>query len=249
MKNETDYLISHPKQVVNHLTELMTKKCIISAQFGDHNLSFLTVLLEIDAKAKEIKLDCAPNEQLNNQLLNAVKVLFRTEYEGIKVSFRGHKIKKSVLDGSPVLSMPLPDAIFWLQRRNFYRVKIPHFHTGSFCRISLSLENAENETFIDTQDFKLLDLGIRGFSILVTNTALESKFTPDSEAMTCNLYLHERSSGSLSFIVKYIKQVKTSPTTNGLRLGCLLTDIPPAFESVMQLYMQDIERQLKGVGQ
>jgi c-di-GMP-binding flagellar brake protein YcgR len=207
------------------------------------------VILEIDAKTKEIKLDCAPTEQLNNQLLSAAKVLFRTEYEGIKVSFRGHKIKKSVIDGAPVLSMPIPDAIFWLQRRNYYRVKIPHYHSGSFCRISLSLETSENQTYIDTQDFKLLDLGIRGFSILVSDTSLESKFTPDTESMICNLYLHERSSGLVSFIVKYIKQVKISPTAMALRVGCLLTDISPTFESVLQLYMQDIERQLKGVGQ
>jgi c-di-GMP-binding flagellar brake protein YcgR len=245
MKNETDYLVTLPKQVVKHLTDLMAKKCIITAQFGENNVSFLTVLVEIDEKNKEILLDSAPSEQLNQQLLNAVKVLFRTECEGIKVSFRGHKIRKVLKDGSPMLAMPLPDAVFWLQRRDYYRVKIPLFHNGSFCRITLGFENSEGKPYTETYDFKLLDLSIRGFSILVPDNNLDKKFAVNNEAMQGEIFLHDRGNGTVSFNVVYHTDVRISATLIQQRLGCAITDISPSFESKVQLYMQDLERQVK----
>ena len=225
----------------------MDKKCIVSAQFGEQNQSFLTAILEIDEKNKEIKLDCAPTEQLNRQLLTAAKVLFRSEIEGIKVSFRGQKLKKVLFDGLPALAMPLPDAVFWLQRRNFFRVRIPQSHIASFCRVNFTFQNPEGEFQVVTKDFKLLDLGIRGFAILNPDPAFKQLNNDTEQTFQGTLFLHEKTTGNVSFVVKYTSQIRTSPTAIQQRVGCSFTDISQTFESNLQLYMQDIERQFKKI--
>lgn len=94
MEKESDYLVRNAKMIYGHLTDLVKNKCIIAANFGEDNASFLTTIVELDQKANLLALDVAPNEQLNRQLLTSAKVLFRTEFDGIKVSFRGKAIKK-----------------------------------------------------------------------------------------------------------------------------------------------------------
>ncbi|HEY8158763.1 MAG TPA: flagellar brake protein [Methylobacter sp.] len=248
MDNEPHYLIRQRKQVVNCLTELRNKQCLISVQFGEYNQAFLTVILEIDDKKNELKLDSAPTEQLNRQLLNASAVLFCTEIDGIKVSFRGSNIKRSQSGELPALAMEVPDAIFWLQRRDSYRIKVPQSHIGSYCQFTLNLENEDGATYLETQDFKLLDIGIRGLAILNPYATLDHHFVSNRDPIECTLYLHEKNYDSVSLTFKYMVDVKTGFMMTQKRIGCHFTRISLSFESSIQRYMQDVERQISHIG-
>lgn len=247
MENESDYLVRNAKLVFGHLSDLIKKKCIVSAHFGEHKQSFLTTIIDLDPKANLITLDVAPTELLNRQLLNAAKVLFRTEYEGIKVSFRGKSIRKSQSDGHPVFAMPIPDAIFWMQRRQFYRVKVPLSHKNSLCEIKLGTENEDGGTDSQTKAFNLSDLSISGFSFLSPDTKLADFLLPDTEFKECVLSLNNGSQAHVGFVIKNVTNVRSSPTSYQHRIGCKLTDVPPAFESHIQRYMQEIELQQKNL--
>lgn len=247
MDKESDYLIRSAKLVFGHLSDLVKKKCIISAHFGDHNQSFLTTIIDLDQKANLITLDVAPTELLNKQLLTSAKVLFRTEYEGIKVSFRGKSIKKSQSDGHPVLAMPIPDAIFWMQRRQYYRVKIPLSHKNSTCEIVFNTENADGSTESQTKVFSLADISLSGFSFLNPDTTLADTLAPDTQITQCALFLNDGSRANVSFVVKNINNVRASPTTYQHRIGCQFTELPQVFENNIQRYMQEIELQQKNL--
>ncbi len=247
MEKESDYLVTSAKLILGHLADLIKKKCIIAAQFGEHNQSFLTTIIDIDQKAKLLLLDVAPTELLNSQLLGSAKVLFRTEYEGIKVSFRGKAIKKSQHDGHPVFAMPIPDAIFWMQRRQFYRVKVPLSHKNSTCEIRFNTEGDDGTTETQTKVFNLCDLSIAGFSFLNPDTAIADLLLPDTEIAECALFLNDGSRANVSAVIKGVTNVRASPTTYQHRVGCKFTMLPPIFENSVQRYMQDIELQQKNM--
>lgn len=247
MDKESDYLVRSAKLVFGHLSDLVKKKCIISAHFGDHNQSFLTTIVDLDQKANVITLDVAPTELLNKQLLGSAKVLFRTEYEGIKVSFRGKAIKKSQSDGHPVLAMPIPDAIFWMQRRQFYRVKIPLSHKSSTCEIVFTNENDDGSTESQTKVFALADVSLSGFSFLNPDTKLVDTLVPDTVIEQCALFLNDGSRANVSFAIKNVTNVRASPTTYQHRIGCRFTQLPQVFENNIQRYMQEIELQQKNL--
>jgi c-di-GMP-binding flagellar brake protein YcgR len=246
MDNEANYLISQRKQVVNCLIELRNKQCLIAVQFGEYNQAFLTVILEIDDKKNELKLDSAPTEQLNRQFLNAAAVLLRTEIDGIKFSFSCSNIKRSQSGKLPALAMEVPDAIFWLQRRDSYRIKVPQSHIGSYCQFTLNLENEDGATYLETQDFKLLDIGIRGLAILNPYVTLDHYFVSNRDPIECTL--HEKNYDSVSLTFKYMVDVKTGFMTTQKRIGCHFTRISLSFESSIQRYMQDVERQIRHMG-
>lgn len=252
MEKESDYLVRNSKLVFGHLTDLVKKKCIISAHFGEHNQSFLTTIIDLDQKANLLTLDVAPTELLNKQLLNSPKVLFRTEYEGIKVSFRGKSIKKSQSDGHPVFAMPIPDAIFWMQRRQFYRIKVPLSHINSVCQIEFTppVDANAGDSAEPTKlkgVFRLVDLSISGFAFLNPDPQFDKFLNPEDKIEGCMLYLNDGGQAKVSFEIKEITKVRATMTATQLRVGCRFTDIPPAFETNIQRYMQDIEIQQKNL--
>jgi len=244
MANQSDYLVKNAKMVLNHFNELVTKKCLISAHFGDRNVSFLTTIIDLDKGSNIINLDCAPSEALDQQLLSSPKVLFRTEVDGIKVSFSGKGIKKIKIGEDWVLSMPIPDAIFWMQRRKYYRVKIPLSHTHSYCRITFKTDDDQMET----QTFRLHDLSIMGFSFLNPDPKWRDQLQPDCEFADCILHLNNGNQALISFAIKNNVEVRANTLGVQDKIGCLLGPLPPSFETSVQRYMQEIELQQKNIG-
>lgn len=247
MEKESDYLVRNPRLIAEHLTDIVKKKCIISAQFDENKASFLTAIVELDLKNNILKLDCGPTELLTNQLLNSATVLFRTELNGIKISFGGKGIKKSKSNDHTVLEMPLPSTLFWMQRRQFYRVKIPLSHVGSFCEITFRTEHTDGSVETQSARLRLSDISICGFSLLNPDTALNSHFETNKTVTHCTLYLHEAAHSNTGFIIKYVTNTKANSTTTQQRIGCVFTGLTPAFESSILRYMQNIERQTKNI--
>lgn len=247
MEKESDYLVRNPRLIAEHLTDIVKKKCIISAEFDENKAAFLTAIVELDRKNNILKLDCGPTELLTNQLLNSAKVLFRTEMDGIKVSFGGKGIKKSKSNDHTVLEMPFPSTLFWMQRRQFYRVKIPLSHVGSFCEMTFRTEHADGSVETQSARLQLSDIGIGGFSFLNPDIELNSHFETNKVVTHCNLYLHEAAHSTTGFIIKYVTNTKANPTATQQRIGGLFTGLTPAFESSILRYMQNIERQTKNI--
>lgn len=248
MEKESDYLVRNAKMIYGYLTDLVKNKCIIAANFGEDNASFLTTIVELDQKTNLLALDVAPNEQLNRQLLTSAKVLFRTEFDGIKVSFRGKAIKKAERNGAPVLAMPLPDALFWMQRRQYYRVKIPLSHKNSFCEIEFRTVDEANNPQSLSGIFPLADLSISGFAMLVNDTKFSEFLQPGAEHADCALYLNDGSRANIGIVVRDIATVRAGAAGKQQRVGCQFTQVSQMFESSIQRYVQDIERQQKNIG-
>ena len=244
MATESDYIVKNAKMVFNHFNELVTKKCLISAQFGDRNASFLTTIIDLDQKNKLLHLDCGPSETVDNQLLASGKVLFRTEVNGIKVSFSAKNITKGKLGGDAVLSMPIPDSIFWMQRRQYYRVKIPFSHSSSHCKITF--KSADEETF-ETVKFQLYDLGITGLAFLNPDPKWAEYLQPDTQIVDCDLVLNNGNHATIAFLIKNNVKVRSGTLTEQDKIGCLFEKLPTNFETSIQRYMQEIELQQKNV--
>jgi len=240
MENISRYLVKNPKLITNYLNTLSKEKCLISAVFGEKK-SFLTAILDIDEKKKTIIIDCGPKEYLNKELLNAGLVDCSADFNGIKVIFKGRKVKKSGTPSNPALSIQIPDLLYWVQRRQFYRVRSP-LSKNSYCRIPL--QEPENET-IQLFNFQLFNLSISGFSITVEDLALTKRIPLNSEFTNCSLVLNETEIHLISFIPRNIIPINPNNPSKGHRIGCEFINITPREENAFARYMQAIEREIK----
>lgn len=243
MEKESAHFIRNAKQIVYHLNLLINGKRLLSAHFGENNETFITTILELDQKKNRIILECGPKDYQNKQLLDSKLVEFRSDYEGIKVSFTAEKIKKIRYQGQNALLIETPQTLYWLQRRQFYRVKVPFSH-NSYCEIKLPDNEKGGEKLAR---FKLLNLSISGFCFMNEHLELSEIFLPTTEFHDCTLHLNGNDQETISFVIKNKLNINPEKASKGQRIGCNISKITPAGESRIQRYMQSIERESKSL--
>lgn len=245
---EDDYAIFNQKQIVNYLTEIQQRNCILSARYGVNNQSFLTAIVQIDPKHNALAIDVAPTQELTDRLLLNKRVHFFTQVDGIEAAFQGVSIKLVRHGQGAVLMMPLPDRLYWRQRRNYYRVKVPQSHVGTYCQFGFSLTDVNGLQTSIVKDFKLMDISLCGLALLNPDHELQQDLS-SIESGSCTLFLHdnEHHHANIGLHAKYSIDVKTSTISTAHRIGFQFIAIAPAFESSVQIYMQSIERILKSI--
>lgn len=235
MANESNFIISKTPQIINHLNLLIKQKCLLTLKVSETE-SFLSAIIDIDAKKSLLFLDYGPKEYLNKKVLESNKIQILTFYQGIKVSFQGRQFKKAKQGGQQVFSMPLPDALFWLQRRQFYRVKSP-LSKPSYLKLI-----RENEEPVNLQ---LYDISITGFSFLNESAELAPLFSPGNEFSECRLLLAENGEETIHFEIANVIALNPNKPDKAQKIGCKFMELPRTFESCVQRYMQQIEREAR----
>ncbi|MFZ2405447.1 MAG: flagellar brake protein [Methylobacter sp.] len=234
MSDISSFSIQNSKQIISHLLLLVKSKCLLSARLGANNESYITTLLGINEKDNTVILDYGPKEELNQHILNAGKMAFDTEYRGIKVSFSGSALKKITYKGDPAFSMPIPKTLYWMQRREYYRVKSP-LTKSSYCQLIIEGKKPVN--------LKLYDISLTGFAMLNVSKEVSDLLVTGKSVEQCKLILSEAGEGIISFEVcnKYI--INPEKVQKIQKIGCRFIKITRQVEEVIQRYMQQIQRE------
>lgn len=209
---------------------------MLSVRFGEGNAFFLTAILEIDEANNAIIFDYGPKETLNQQLLKATRVVFQADFAGIKSSFKGDMVKQTLYNGEPAFAMPIPESIFWMQRREYFRVISPSSKSG-YCQLILEDREPSN--------LKLYDLSLTGFSILNTSNEISGLLVLGAKFERCRLVLPGTGEDTISFKVrsKIIINPNKIAALKVQKIGCTFTRMTPAFESTLQRYMNQLQRE------
>ncbi len=234
MSDLSSFSIQNHKQIISHLALLVKNKCLLSACFGANNESYITTLLGINEKSNTVVLDYGSKEDLNQRILNASKVTFDTDYQGIKVSFAGSELKKITHKGEAAFSMSIPKSLYWMQRREYYRVKSP-LSKPSFCQLIIENRKPVN--------LKLYDISLTGFAMLNVSKEISDLMIPGKKIAQSKLILSEAGEGMVSFEIcaKYI--INPDKLQKIQKIGCKFIDLTRPVEETIQRYMQQIQRE------
>lgn len=149
--------------------------------------------------------------------------------------------------------MPLPESVFWMQRRQYYRVKIPSAHTHCYCEVLLQIETDVDGEIImmpHISRFKLEDLSITGLAFHNTTPAFANIMRPSMQYTNSILRLHDDNDTEVRFSFEIINVNKIRSSGGGIiaqRVGCKFTELPIGFEDILQRYIQDIEIQKRAI--
>jgi c-di-GMP-binding flagellar brake protein YcgR len=234
MSDISSFSIQNPKQIFIHLSLLLKNKCLLSARFGGNNESYITTLLDINEGNNSVVLDYGPKEDLNQRMLNAGKVTFETEYQGIKVSFIGTALKRTTYKSELAFTMSIPKSIYWMQRREYYRVKSP-LSKHSYCQLIIADKKPVN--------LKLYDISLTGFAMLNVSKEVSDLLIPGTVFEQCKLILSEAGEATISFEVcaKYI--INPDKLQKIQKIGCKFVKITRPVEETIQRYMHQIQRE------
>ncbi|MGZ4997234.1 MAG: flagellar brake protein [Methylobacter sp.] len=236
MSKASSFSVFNPRQIVQNLLILIKNKCLLSVRFDEGSAFFLTAILEIDEVNKSIVFDYGSKEVLNQQLLKADRITFEADFAGIKVSFKGSMPEQILYNGEPAFSMPIPESIFWMQRREYFRIKSPR-SKGSYCQLILEDQIPVN--------LLLYDISLTGFSVLNTSTEISDLLVPGAKFEQARVVLSDTGEDTVSFKVcsKLILNPDKIAALKVQKIGCVFTQITPAFESIVQRYINQLQRE------
>lgn len=234
IEDHHSYLISNQRQIKHNLATLIKSRCLFSVRFSQGHASFLTTILEIDEANNAIIFDYGAKEELNQQILHVNRIAFEADFAGIKCSFKGNKPTKILYNGEPAFSMPVPESIFWMQRREYFRIRSPR-SKGSYCQFSLD----------GHKPFKVMlyDISLTGFSLTNTSAEVSELLVSGAQFERCKLVLVGAGEDTVSIKVcaKFI--INPDKLEKIQKIGCLFTKITPAFETIVQHYINQLQRE------
>ncbi len=232
MADKESFIISNKKDIVSKLKSLIKNKQMISVIVEQQ--SFISAVVAVDPKSNMMVLDYGANENLNKQLVKLPHVMFETDFSGIKVHFTCSNISIKNFKGAPAFIMPIPDSIYWEQRRKFYRIKSPLSKT-SYCEFEWKPEKRVK--------LRLFDISLSGFSMMYDLSKASEPLKVPSNYENCRLVLEEQGQGKVSFTICNQFPINPEKPDKLQKVGCKFTDLKPAFESTIQRYMQQVERE------
>ncbi len=236
MSEASSFLIYNPRLIIQNLSILIKNRCLLSVRFGEGNAFFLTAILEIDKASNAIIFDYGPQDNIDQQLLQATRITFEANFSGVKSSFKGSMVKQILYNGELAFTMPIPESIFWMQRREFFRITSPR-SKDSYCLLIRE----------DQEPIKLLlyDISLTGFSVLNTSTEISNLLVSGAQFEGCRLVLSEVGEDTIDFKIrtKLIINPDKLAALKIQKIGCLFTRITPVFESIIQRYINQLQRE------
>ncbi|WP_025917146.1 flagellar brake protein [Herminiimonas sp. CN] len=120
-----DFRITHPREVGGVLRQLMNRKDFLTVECGNRPHRIITRILDVDQNAGCFVYDCSGEEIYNRSLLESDENYFSATQDGIRIQFVGGRPEQYQFEGALAFRSPLPQSLYRMQRREFFRVETP----------------------------------------------------------------------------------------------------------------------------
>jgi c-di-GMP-binding flagellar brake protein YcgR len=161
--NESAFILRARGDIVEKLRLMERKRSVLSVTTGDSGDKLSTVIVKVLADRGLVGLDVSTNPAANRRLLQSGAADCETMVQGVEAHFRLRGIQAATLNGEDLIAAEIPDSLFWLQRRSYYRVVIP---PGRFLKCRVTLPNGE------ITDFSVLNVSLVGIALLDSSKLL-----------------------------------------------------------------------------
>jgi c-di-GMP-binding flagellar brake protein YcgR len=233
MSDLSSYAIQNQRQISSHLFLLIKNKCLLSVSIETSGETYITTLLSINEKNHTLVLDYGPNERLNHHISIAREVRFDTQYRGIKVWFTGSMLKKTTHNRQPAFVMPLPNTLFWMERRDYFRVKMP-LSNPSYCH----LIGKDSEPI----NIRVYDLSLSGFSTLDDHKEVFDQMLSET-LFQGNLMFLDADEDVVSFEVRYNQITNPNKLQQVHKIGCKFIQTSSLVENAISRHLIQLQRE------
>ena len=234
IENMENYMLHSRGEIIQKLRQLGKKNSLISLHFGEQ--SMLSTVVDILTDKSLLVLDYGGNEEMNQKLLKHNKATIKTDYDGITAQFSIKDIRKARLQGKASFACPLPESVLWVQRREFYRVRIPLSEV-----VTCELIHGDN----NRTEYPVLDISTGGIALFDANNELELE--PGNIFHNCKLTMGEHGTAIINLEIRNHILKNPSDPSEGTRCGCAFLNLTGDFESDVQKFINTVDMQQKRV--
>ena len=230
--------VSDPETILVLLRRMVEQRSMLEAPLAGGRSGLLSVLLEVDEARGRLVLDASPHEHVERRVLEADSLTFATRVDKVNVRFDTGPFQKTRFEGMPAYLAPIPDALSYIQRREFFRIEVPVNHPA-YCQV-VSPATADSPP----RDLRtrVHDISGGGVSLLVPIGA-EDVLTPGAHFAACRLLLPEASPALVSLRVRRNFRVGRRGGPSQVCAGCEFEDLLPNAQTIVQRYLMRLDRE------
>lgn len=148
------FLKQNPLAVLGVLRDLQKGDVPVRVSWSSHQ--FISKIL--DASPERLIIDFGSQDYENRAVLRGENISVLAETMGAKVEFVVPKVEQITYQNLPAFKMPLPDSLWFIQRREYFRISAP-LHPAYFCKAKMP----DKREF----RFRLFDLSLGGMGALM----------------------------------------------------------------------------------
>ena len=234
IENMENYMLYGRGEIMQKLRQLGKKNSLISLHFGEQ--SMLSTVVDVLADKNLLVLDYGGNEEINQKLLKYNRAVVKTDYDGITAQFSIKDIRKARLQGKPSFACPLPENVLWVQRREYYRVRIPLSEV-----VTCELIHGDNNRTV----YSVLDISTGGIALFDESNELELE--PGNIFHNCKLTLGDHSTTFINLEIRNHILKNPNDPSEGTRCGCAFLNLTGDFETAVQKFINVVDLQQKRV--
>lgn len=220
-------------EILSLLRSLQKQRVLVTLYFNRGEDFLLTSLLTVNPEFEELVFDAGPDRERNARLLESSRITCVAFVDNVKIQFGSGRAEATTFDRQPAFRIRLPDSVLRLQRRNFFRVYLPitkplRAHVADPAAPGTSVEIA------------VVDMACGGVGVVLDPEKLRvepgmklEKFSvelPDVGMIACSLQVRHISDASKGIQKRF-------------RLGCQMTDLPGPMATLVQRYVNKLERE------
>lgn len=224
-----DFGRRNPLEIGVALRNLANRGDFLTAQYGDGQI--VTRLLDVDVTAHRFTFDWGGVPEQNRGVLASPKLIFSAAPDGVRVEFTTPTPRETVFDGRPAFEAEFPPVLYYMQRREYFRVEAPvldpYMCTGSL---------PEGDRF----RFEVHDLSLGGVALRTTDERVASL---EMGIVVQDAELHFSANGRITVDMMLVSH-RESTTPKGDRrftIGFKFVSMPGSAENTLQRLITQLE--------
>lgn len=229
---DAEYRVSSAREIEIVLKNIFKSRSRIALYYSEENEFILTTLLAVDASG--LWLDQSQQPQENNRLLKSNKLIFVSSHAQVKVQFTTDHATSTTYQGHPAFFLKLPESIYRLQRREYFRLTTP-VSDALLCVIP-----AEAAAERHAHEITIMD--ISGGGVGLTCTELDTVLVPGNTYENCKIDLRDVGEFYGTIEVKNLVSLSTPSGKKVRRAGCEFKNLDGTSTMLLQRYVTAMQR-------
>jgi serine/threonine protein kinase len=229
---ENDYWVRRPREIVRILTQLGREVATLTLHFNSNKDFLVTSILGVVPERNILILDEGPDPRINARLLEVGAGTCRTEHLHIRVRFDCQKLAHARYKGRSAIACPLPDSLFYRERRQFFRVTASYVEPPICCVPVARTSGVE---------FAVRDISVGGLRLREIDERLDAAALTRRELLGCRLHLPGFAELKVDLQIRSFRQEQRKDGQALQNIGTMFINTSPARSSLIQRYVNKIQ--------
>lgn len=237
LEEQEKYLLQSKTAISQVLNELGKRPEMVTAYFNNGRDYILTVVLAVLRDRNLVVFDYGPDMAQNRRLLEAGRMSCVAKHHDILIRFSVSGLQSARYQGQQVFAAPIPEALFRLQRREYFRV-----HTPVINPIVCRVPQPQGKSIA----LPLADISAGGLGMLDPSMQFEAE-AGDTIRNCALIFPGEEGSLDIDLKICGIFASGAEKKNPMLRIGASYVDLPMDRHAFLQRYIHRLQVQQKAL--